>query len=220
MNSSLPKAENWNKYWGLDSTQNFTKISWSKKRIMTTIGPFLQKGFNALDAGCGSGFFAKYFCDYGMHTTALDYSVEALRIAQEKTQGKAELAKCDLVNDDLRNILSKKYDIIFTDGLFEHFTEDEKDSIMKNLINVLKENGAILTFVPNKFSPWELIRPFYMPGIEEKPFTMKQLVDLNKRNQLRVIQQGGVNTFPFRFSPDKIAGSHFGMLLYTICRIA
>ena len=43
-----------------------------------------------------------------------------------------------------------------------------------------------------------------------------QLVDLNERNGLKVIEKGGVNTFPFAFSPDKMIGSVFGMLLYTI----
>ncbi len=218
MNNSLPKAENWNKYWGLDSTQAFTKISWSKKRIMSVLEPYIQPGFQALDAGCGSGFFAQYFCERGLDVTALDYSEGALKIAQEKTQGRADIVKSDLVNDAISQRLSKRYDLIFTDGLFEHFTDDQQDRIMKNLMSVVKKDGVIVTFVPNKFSPWELIRPFYMPGIEEKPFTLKQLIALNKRNGLRIIQQGGLNTLPFRFSPDEWMGSQFGMLLYTLAR--
>ena len=57
-----------------------------------------------------------------------------------------------------------------------------------------------------------------MPGIEETPFILKELVEVHERNGLSVIQKGGVNTIPFRFSPDQWMGSTFGMLLYVIAR--
>jgi len=72
--------------------------------------------------------------------------------------------------------------------------------------------------VPNRWSPWELIRPMFMPDIEETPFVMQQLIDLNHRNGLKVIRYGGINTLPIRFSPDKMVGRTFGMLLYTMAK--
>lgn len=216
--STLPKANNWNHYWGLDRTKTFTQISWSKRRIISIMSSLVKPGMRILDAGCGSGFFSKYFSDAGFETVALDYSQEALKITREKTQGKVRIVQEDLVNSDLSKALNEKFDVIFTDGLLEHFSESDKDKIFRNFLSVLKSDGVIATFVPNKFSPWELIRPFYMPGIDEKPFTLKQLVELNERNGLAVLQKGGVNTLPFRFSPDQFIGSLFGMLLFTISR--
>lgn len=214
--SVLAEEKHWNNYWGLDKTKRFTKISWSKRRIMRVLQPYVLAEHRALDAGCGSGFFSSFLCNQKMEVTALDYSPEALAITKELTQGKAKLLQADLLKDQLAKSLSGSYDLIFTDGLFEHFDASAQNTIMKNLMSVLSPQGVIVTFVPNKFSPWELIRPFYMPGIKEDPFTLSQLVDLNKRNQLKVIAQGGLNTFPFRFSPDAYLGSAFGMLLYTI----
>lgn len=214
--SALPQAQNWNYYWGLDQSKIFTKVSWSKKRIIRILDEYALKGKHALDAGCGSGFFSKYFCDKGMKVVALDYSDEALKITREKTQGQAKVVKENLVDVSLLNSLREKFDLIFTDGLLEHFSSNDQDKIFRNFSSVLNPSGVLVTFVPNVFSPWELIRPFYMPGIEEKPFTLKGLIDLNTRNHLKVIKKGGVNTLPFRFSPDRILGSGFGMLLYTI----
>lgn len=213
--TELPQSSDWNYYWGLKTTEKFTKVSWSKTRIMAVLEKYVRNAKNVLDAGCGSGFFSKYFCDQGLETFSLDYSSQALDMARQKTQGRAKVLLFDLVSSQLKDKISRPFDLIFTDGLFEHFSASDQDKIMVNFKSVLSENGIIITFVPNRFSPWELIRPFYMPGIEEKPLTMKQLVELNARNGLNIVEQGGVNTLPFSFSPDKTLGPAFGMLLFT-----
>ena len=214
----LPQTEDWNKFWALEQTKRFTKISWSKRRIMNVVQPFVAKGKSALDAGCGSGFFSRYFCDQGMHTVALDYSQEALHIASELTNGKAKTVRADILSSDLVGNFSQRFDIVFTDGLLEHFEDADQDKIMMNLSKLLAPEGILATFVPNRWSPWECIRPFFMPGIKETPFVLKQLIRLNQRNGLKVFLRGGINTFPFSFSPDKILGPQFGMLLYTLAK--
>ena len=213
-----PEASDWDNYWSLDKTERFTKISWSKRRIITILSRYIKAGDNALDAGCGSGFFSRFFSDYGLNVTALDYSEEALAIAKEMTDGKASTVQTDLTQIGLDDQISERFNIVFTDGLFEHFSDEHQNNIMTNLKSVLTDDGVIVTFVPNKWSPWELIRPFFMPGIEEDPFVMSRLVDLNERNGLNVIENGGINTFPFALSPDKLIGSVFGMLLFTIAK--
>lgn len=211
-----PRAGDWDQYWDRDQTQRFTRISWSKKRIMRILGPMAKPGCQALDAGCGSGFFSQYFCEQGMDVTALDYSREALDIARRLTQNRASLIQCDLLEPKVPQMIRDRYDVIFTDGLFEHFTDHQQDQIMTNFKALLNPSGRIVTFVPNRFSPWELIRPFYMPGIHEKPFTFQGLIHLNQRNGLTVLKSGGLNTVPFALSPDRMLGRFFGMLLYTV----
>lgn len=216
--TSLPEAKDWNNFWGLEQTQKFTKVSWSKKRIMRILSKYVGGHKKALDAGCGSGFFSKYFCDQEMQTTSLDYSDEALKIATSMTNGRTQVLKRDLLSQDLSKEIDDRFDLIFTDGLFEHFSSTDQDKIMQNFVRILSKEGVIVTFVPNRWSPWELIRPFYMPGIEETPFTFKGLLDLNQRNGLFVSEKGGVNTFPFAISPDQMVGAQFGMLLYTVAQ--
>ena len=148
----------------------------------------------------------------------MDYSAAALGIAGQKTKDNARLIQADLLAPELPEVVGEKYHVIFSDGLFEHFSSEQQDCIVKNLKSLLTDNGYIITYVPNRWSPWELIRPFYMPGIEEKPFVMSGLIDLHQRNGLKVVQSGGINVLPFRFSPDKLLGCYFGMLLFVIAR--
>ncbi len=217
-NKFLPKAQNWNSFWDKNYKDQIDKISWSKKRIISIVKPFIKKNNNALDAGCGSGFFSKFFCDEQMKAVSCDYSSEALEITKRMTNGRSEVLKKDLLDKNLSKELKDRFHIIFSDGLFEHFSWEQRDEIMSNLKNILDDDGVIITFVPNRWSPWQLIRPFLMPGIKEDPFTLKELVDLNLKNGLQVFQKGGINTFPFSFSPDRFLGQRFGMLLYTISK--
>lgn len=178
----------------------------------------MHEGMNVLDAGCGTGFFSRFFCEQGHQTVALDYSDEALAITKKMTQGNATLLKADMLTENLQEVVDARYDLIFSDGLFEHFPMEEQDRILQNLKSVLSETGVIVTFVPNRWSPWELIRPFMMPGIKEDPFVLSELKRMNQRNGLEVVHCGGVNVFPFALSPDRILGKILGMLLFTVAR--
>jgi len=124
--TALPKADNWDYFWGLEKTEKFTKVSWSKKRIIKVLKSYIQEGGKALDAGCGSGFFSKFFCDQGLTVVSLDYSPKALTIAQKATQGRARIVEGDLVSSDLNEIIPERFDLIFSDGLLEHFCETSR----------------------------------------------------------------------------------------------
>ncbi len=210
-----PHAQDWNRFWSKQSAQSKTP-SWSKQRIIKIIDPVLSEGKKILDAGCGSGFFSNYFCLRGLETVALDYSESALAMTKTATAGRAEMARGDLLSDRVVNDLGRSFDFIFSDGLLEHFSSDDQDRMMQNFRALLTRGGRLITFVPNRFSPWEIIRPMFMPGIDETPFILSGLVRLQKRNGFKVLASGGINTLPFAFSPDKIFGRYFGMLLYTI----
>lgn len=206
----------WENFWKKNQPGSFVKVSWSKRRAVHILEQYVSKNMNVLDAGCGSGFFSKFFCDQGTRTTALDYSPAALELAKRVTKGRVKTVRADLVSEKLKNIFDERFDLIFTDGLFEHFSSQDQDQILQNFCSVLAPQGLIITFVPNRWSPWQLLRPFVMPGIKEQPFILKQLVRLNERNGLKVISSGGINTLPFRFSLEGSVASVLGMLLFTV----
>ncbi len=209
-------SKNWDNFWGKDNIPSGTNISWSKKRIIQIVSPYVSKEMDVLDAGCGSGFFSKYFCDQGARTVALDYSQSALDLTRQSTGRRARVVKADLLSSSFRSGIDGAFDLIFSDGLFEHFNLQEQDMIVRNLMSLLRHDGFLVTVVPNRWSPWQLIRPFFMPGIKEDPFVLKGLQHLYERNGLRVISSGGINTLPFLWSPDSFLGRQFGMLLFAV----
>ncbi len=210
-----PKRESWDQFWKKQHRE-FENPSWSKKRILKIIHPFLNQNNKVLDAGCGSGFFSKVFCDHQMDVTSLDYSREALKMTRKVTNERARCFLNNLLDPHFPQIVTDRFSLIFSDGLLEHFNHAQQIQILRNLCAVLKRKGRIITFVPNRFSPWQIIRPFYMPGINETPFTAEGLVSVHKEVNLQIEKAEGINTFPFAFSPDKLMGKYLGMLLYVI----
>ena len=137
-------------------------------------------------------------------------------MTEKNVSGRSKLIQLAMLNERLDSVVEDRFDLIFSDGLFEHFDEAEQYRIMQNFLAVLAGDGKIVTFVPNRWSPWQIIRPWFMPGIEEKPFCLSGLVNMHKRNGLRVFQSGGINVLPFGISPEFLFSKYFGMLLYVV----
>ena len=207
------KKENWDKFWSAKASGRFTRVSWSKRRIMETLDPFVREGMEVLDAGCGSGFFSAYFLEKGCRVWSLDHSDASLEITRKNTGGRCRAyLKEDLLNPAWTTPFRNKFDLIFTDGLFEHFPETDQKRLVQGFRSVKKEDGILATFVPNRDSWWQIVRPFVMPGIREVPFTVRALRELHAG--MRPVRAGGLSVLPFRISPEKMLGSRFGMVLF------
>jgi cyclopropane fatty-acyl-phospholipid synthase-like methyltransferase len=212
-----PNNENWNGFWKNASHKRSVKKSWSKRRMEKLLDSVVKEGMAVLDAGCGSGYFSNYFISKKCKVFSLDYSTEALSMTKDLTHHMcADYMQSDLLIDKFGQELNGKFDIIFSDGLFEHFDPAAQDIIIKKLKSVKKPDGLICTFVPNKYSGWQLIRPLFMPGIYEKPFNIKGLIGLH--SGLKVVRKGGINVVPFPVSPDNFLGERLGMLLFCFAR--
>ena len=208
----------WNNFWSANQDRSFLNPSWSKRRIMNILDRYIFAGMEVLDAGCGSGFFSNYFILKGCKVYSLDYSEEALNLARRMTDNKSfKYLKGDLLNEDISSEFENKFDLIFTDGLFEHFTKHEQEQIMETFIEIKKDKGIVVTIVPNKYTFWTVVRPFFMPGIKEKPFSLNELESFVKRSGQDIIESGGLNVLPIQYSPEFLGGK-VGMLVYVISK--
>lgn len=209
-------SNNWNIFW-FNQKEKSQQVSYSKKRIINILNNYIKTNCSVADAGCGSGFFSKYFLTLTNKVFSIDYSESALKLCKKNCENKTKLLKTDLLQHKLHQKCGNKLDVIFTDGLLEHFELPEQLRILQNFKNSLTSNGRIITFVPNRFSPWQIIRPLFMPNIEEKPFILKDLIKLHKAVGLSIIDSGGINVLPLKYSPEESLGKYFGMLLYVVC---
>lgn len=209
------KKEQWDHFWSAKGSARFARKSWSKIRIMRILDGIAREGMEVLDAGCGSGFFSTYFLDKGCRVWALDYSETSLEITRKNTQNRCQdYLKEDLFQPDWKRPFQNKFDLIFSDGLFEHFSEEGQRRLMECFRSLKKRNGIVATFVPNRYSGWQFVRPLIMPGIREVPFTPSKLIQLHLG--MHVLKTGGLNVLPLRFSPEKLLGSQWGMILYCL----
>lgn len=214
----LPDERAWDRFWARATPRADRGPSWAKTRIRQMVLSQVSTPGHVLDAGCGSGYFSKMFFDLGWTVTALDYAPEALEATRGLTQGQVELLQADLLRDSLQDQLNgRKVSLIFSDGLLEHFTLDDQQTILQNFASVLGDDGLVVSVVPNRYSPWQWIRPWMMPGIEEQPFVLRDLKQCHVRSGFEIVRFGGMNVLPIRFSPEFL-GPRFGMLLYVVAR--
>lgn len=189
----------WDSFWESKSKGEFRNLRPRQKRAINILDRYVCSGMIVCDAGCGSGFYSKYFISKGCTVYCIDYSEKALELTKKNTEGKAEYyLKRDLLDDTLSLELGNTFDLIFTDGLLEHFSEMQQRKIMNTLVAMKKENGIMVTFVPNILTYWELYRRTFsdMPGIWEKAFTMGRLTSLVKQSGQKIIEKGGVHVLP------------------------
>lgn len=211
-------AAGWDAFWARNRGGRFTKASASKRRVIAVLDRYVTAGMHVLDAGCGSGFFSRYFLERNCRVSAVDSSQEALTLTKNRTGGECEAYLCeDFLDESFGANHGEEFDLVFTDGLLEHFSPGDQEKMLSTFYATLRPGGLIASFVPNKHSLWNLVRPLVMRGIPEKPFVLGDLVELHQRH-VKVVETGGVSVVPLPVSPDQLLGGRFGMLLYVIGR--
>lgn len=204
--NGLTMKKDWEKYW----KHKEVKITINKKRMMKILNKHAYKN-KVLDAGCGSGFFSKYFAGRDCEIISLDYSKEALKLTQELNP-KIMPIRGNLLCTPFEN---GSFDLIFSDGLLEHYKNPT--DILLEFKRILKKNGIITTFAPNKYSYWLFVKPFILKGIKEYRFTLRELIKLHEKIGFKILEFGGFSVFPLEISPDFL-GKYLGRLIYVIAR--
>lgn len=112
--------------------------------VMAIIESAEWEGKKVLEIGCGEGDFASIIAFHGGSVTAIDYSKEAIKIANKKYS----LDNCYFICCDYQD-MSEKYDIVVLNGVLEH-TEDPLDTLI-HIKNKLLQNkhSKIITSSPS-----------------------------------------------------------------------
>ena len=191
-----------------------------QKKAINILDRYVRRGVIVCDAGCGSGFYSGYLLSKDCKVYCIDYSEKAIELTKEITEGKAEeYLVSNLLDDSLGLKFRNTFDLIFSDGVLEHFSYVEQKKLMGNFITMKKENGIIVTIVPNILTYWEPIRHICenIPGVWEKAFTMRGLISLVKQSGQEIIEKGGVQVLPFNYSPEFLA-RWIGSSIYVVSR--
>jgi 2-polyprenyl-3-methyl-5-hydroxy-6-metoxy-1,4-benzoquinol methylase len=101
-----------------------------------------------LEVGCGSSGWLPFFArTYGYVVSGLDYSEIGCRIAEENLKILNISYEAIICQDIFKWTEEKKYDVIFSYGVIEHFEHPEE--ILKICYDHLDSDGLIITVVPN-----------------------------------------------------------------------
>jgi len=107
-------------------------------------------GKRVLDIPCGSGIYSNLFYELGAkEVVGIDISEEMVKLAKQKTKcPNSSFIQCDA--QKLNDLSLDKFDIITCIFLFNYAkNEEELENMIKNLKNLLNENGILLIFNKN-----------------------------------------------------------------------
>ncbi len=103
-----------------------------------------------LEVGIGNGSMSIFLSHLGFEATGIDNNIEIIKKAKqtnENFKGHAEFISCDAFNLEK---LESEFDVVFSQGFFEHFADEE----IRILIHKQLEVGKIVLFsVPSNYYP-------------------------------------------------------------------
>jgi len=157
----------WDDYWQSKSFKRrlieFARRNYFSRIFISNVTESLNAGSSILEVGCGSGTYLRMLGRRGYRCYGVDNSMEAIAIARRNCK-KVQLA--DIFHLPFKN---NSIDIIFNQGVMEHFSDEEFDRILKEFSRVSKR---VCIIVPSNLSIWRIYDP--IKDDEHKTFYSKQ----------------------------------------------
>jgi ubiquinone/menaquinone biosynthesis C-methylase UbiE len=136
------KPSDWDRH---ANTIDLTKLNIHDSLVKTILST-LNTG-NVLEIGAQSGIDAEFLASSGLNVTAMDYSDVAIRLLRGRRG--IEICKADALSMPFSD---NSFDLVYSQGLLEHFREPQLTKLMKEQKRVVKDGGHVLIDVPNSRS--------------------------------------------------------------------
>ncbi|MBN2482581.1 MAG: class I SAM-dependent methyltransferase [Candidatus Omnitrophica bacterium] len=131
--------------------QGLDQVMYEKYRLVLDIAA-VKSGDTILDIGCGRGEIVYYCVQRGAKTLGIDYSPDAIGIAQEtidkldeSLRNNAKVCVADFTEYDFPD----RYDTILMVEVFEHLYDWQIEKFIGKLKDILKDNGKLIITTPN-----------------------------------------------------------------------
>lgn len=111
-----------------------------------------------LDLGCGEGVWLSQFARFSNSENVFGSEIDAVSVEDLKNKidkNKLNLKKENIINCSGENLKfpDKFFDVVFQNEVLEHVEDDQKT--INECLRVLRENGFLVLFTPNKMWPFE-----------------------------------------------------------------
>jgi len=224
----LTSPEYWDRAWQGRAATSFDDLRWVQSRYSwVRLDQRLRKrlpadpGKRFLEVGCAGGRWLVYFHrTFGYSITGCDYSEKGCEMARQA------LARAGIggqvICDDLFR-LEGRWDVIFSGGVIEHFTDAK--GVLAKFLSVLEPGGCLVTTVPNLAGLSGAYHRWLKPETFEthRVVTLDQLRSWYTELGLRDVEAGALGSIvPSRFPRDAVRRRHPGTYraLWTVLRPA
>jgi 2-polyprenyl-6-hydroxyphenyl methylase/3-demethylubiquinone-9 3-methyltransferase len=213
-NRELTSPAYWDQAWQARDARSWSDLGWIRSKYSWVLLDHRLRarlprdpGKRLLEVGCATGRWLIYFHrTFGYAVTGCDYSEAGCREARQNL-ARAGIAG-DVVQDDLFR-LEGRWDVVFSGGLIEHFTDAQ--GVLGKFASLLNPGGFLVTIVPNLSG----LSGAYHRWLKPETFTTHRVVTAAQLRQwygalgLRRIEVGALGSIvPARFPRDAVRRRH------------
>lgn len=148
--NNLTRKEFWSTGWRNTKLPAIYFNDYPHKIVYALLEKYVSKRYkNFLEIGGCPGRWASFFSSkFGLICDSMDYTDENIEIIRKNykaigIQGRVFFG--DITEHD--SALKEKYDIVFSDGLVEHFVDSRE--VFRNHVEYLNKGGLLIISVPN-----------------------------------------------------------------------
>ncbi|MBN2406074.1 MAG: class I SAM-dependent methyltransferase [Elusimicrobia bacterium] len=154
-----------------------------------------KRRIKLLEIGCGTAIDSYTMANMqDLECWAIDISEEAIKLAEEVGKNFNNSVNLNVMDAEYTDFTDENFDIIFSQGVIEHFKDPEK--IMKEQKRILADDGYLIIDVPQKFNIYTLFRIILTkmgrwPYGWERSYSRNELKRLGRINGLEMIETIG-----------------------------
>lgn len=151
------RREHWEAFW--DGKPEAEGIYSNEERILRNLRLVMDlRGKKVLEIGAGTGRDSFPLAREGASVVQLDYAENSLLILKQLAQ--REHLETHIVGGDTFRLPFKDatFDVVFHQGLLEHFRQPYAHRLLKENVRVLKHGGYLLVDVPQRFHLYTLAK--------------------------------------------------------------
>jgi ubiquinone/menaquinone biosynthesis C-methylase UbiE len=197
------RLSNWEKFW--DEKKEVQEVYSNSDRVVRNLSKLTDlKGKLILEVGAGTGRDSFPLVKLGALVYQLDYSANSLKIMKHLAD--EEKIPVSIVGGDTFCLpfRDETFDIVFHQGLLEHFRPQQAEALLRENIRILKKNGLLLVDVPQRYHIYTIIKHFLIAIDKwfagwEREFSLGELRRNMERLGLETIHAYGEWMYPSLF---------------------
>ena len=197
------RREHWETLW--QEKKDVEHLYSNEDRIVRQLQHVCDlRGKLVLEVGAGTGRDSFPLIEFGAKVVQLDYSVNSLQILKNLS---AELhVPSNIVGGDTFQLPfpDETFDVVFHQGLLEHFRRPQAEALLKENIRVLKQGGYLLVDVPQRYHLYTVLKHVQMAlniwfAGWERSFSTPELTTLLQSLGLSTVHAYGEWMYPSFF---------------------
>jgi SAM-dependent methyltransferase len=155
------RRENWETFW--KEKENVEQVYSNEDRILRNLLHLGElKGKKILEIGAGTGRDSFPLIRHGAQVVQLDYAVNSLRILKRLAED-LDLPATIVGGDTFQlPFPDETFDVVFHQGLLEHFRHPQANALLTENIRVLKRGGVLLVDVPQRYHLYTVAKHLMM----------------------------------------------------------